>query len=70
MLIEPYITVIYMFLVILKLTRILKKKKNYCRSAIDSSLFKQWLHNLQTENGILANDTMTLRQVLIQVIQL
>lgn len=35
-------------------------------SAIDSSLFKQWLHNLQTENGILANDTMTLRQVLIQ----
>ncbi|WJX94605.1 Nudix hydrolase 14, chloroplastic [Trifolium repens] len=35
-------------------------------SAIDSSLFKQWLHNLQTENGILANGTMTLSQVLIQ----
>ncbi|PNX56547.1 nudix hydrolase chloroplastic-like, partial [Trifolium pratense] len=35
-------------------------------SAIDSSLFKQWLHNLQAENGILANGTMTLSQVLIQ----
>ncbi|XP_057421025.1 nudix hydrolase 14, chloroplastic isoform X2 [Lotus japonicus] len=35
-------------------------------NAIDSSLFKQWLHNLQTENGILADGTMTLRQVLIQ----
>lgn len=42
----------------------------FCRSAIDSSLFKQWLHNLQTENGILANGTMTLNQVLIQVIRL
>ncbi|XP_004515746.1 nudix hydrolase 14, chloroplastic-like [Cicer arietinum] len=35
-------------------------------SAIDSSLFKQWLHNLQTENGILANGRMTLKEVLIQ----
>ncbi|KAI4327043.1 hypothetical protein L6164_019546 [Bauhinia variegata] len=35
-------------------------------SAIDSSLFKQWLYNMQTETGVLANGTMTLRQVLIQ----
>ncbi|KAI9076672.1 hypothetical protein K1719_041437 [Acacia pycnantha] len=35
-------------------------------SAIDSSLFKQWLHNLQTENGVLAFGNMVLRQVLIQ----
>ncbi|KAJ1381322.1 NUDIX hydrolase domain [Sesbania bispinosa] len=35
-------------------------------SAIDSSLFKQWLHNLQTENGVLADGTMALRQVLVQ----
>ncbi|KAL5064365.1 hypothetical protein RYX36_026102 [Vicia faba] len=35
-------------------------------SAIDSSLFKQWLHNLQTENGILANGKMTLNHILIQ----
>ncbi|KAL5186498.1 Nudix hydrolase 14, chloroplastic [Glycine soja] len=34
--------------------------------AVESSLFKQWLHNLQTENGILADGTMTLRQVRIQ----
>ncbi|XLU98555.1 hypothetical protein S245_012895 [Arachis hypogaea] len=38
-----------------------------CRNAIDSSLFKQWLHNLQSEIGILANGTLALRQVLIQV---
>ncbi|XP_027336255.1 nudix hydrolase 14, chloroplastic [Abrus precatorius] len=35
-------------------------------SAIESSLFKQWLHNLQTENGVLSDGTMALRQVLIQ----
>ncbi|KAF7828342.1 Nudix hydrolase 14, chloroplastic [Senna tora] len=35
-------------------------------SAIDSSLFKQWLHNLQTENGVLAFGNMALRRVLIQ----
>ncbi|KAL2321613.1 hypothetical protein Fmac_025992 [Flemingia macrophylla] len=35
-------------------------------NAVESSLFKQWLHNLQTENGILADGTMTLKQVLIQ----
>ncbi|XP_028762788.1 nudix hydrolase 14, chloroplastic isoform X2 [Neltuma alba] len=35
-------------------------------SAIDSSLFKQWLHNLQTENGVLAFGNVVLRQVLIQ----
>ncbi|XLT09338.1 hypothetical protein HN51_055131 [Arachis hypogaea] len=39
-----------------------------CRNAIDSSLFKQWLHNLQSEIGILADGTLALRQVLIQVI--
>ncbi|XLT31705.1 hypothetical protein HN873_062997 [Arachis hypogaea] len=38
-----------------------------CRNAIDSSLFKQWLHNLQSEIGILADGTLALRQVLIQV---
>ncbi|XP_057749210.1 nudix hydrolase 14, chloroplastic-like isoform X2 [Arachis stenosperma] len=37
------------------------------RNAIDSSLFKQWLHNLQSEIGILADGTLALRQVLIQV---
>ncbi|XP_072071895.1 nudix hydrolase 14, chloroplastic-like [Arachis hypogaea] len=35
------------------------------RNAIDSSLFKQWLHNLQSEIGILADGTLALRQVLI-----
>ncbi|XP_072064374.1 nudix hydrolase 14, chloroplastic-like [Arachis hypogaea] len=38
----------------------------HCRNAIDSSLFKQWLHNLQSEIGILADSTLALRQVLIQ----
>lgn len=41
-----------------------------CRCAVESSLFKQWLHNLQTENGVLADGTLALRQVLIQVIKL
>ncbi|XP_047327685.1 nudix hydrolase 14, chloroplastic [Impatiens glandulifera] len=36
------------------------------RNAIDSSLFKQWLKNMQTETGILANGNMSLKQVLIQ----
>ncbi|QHO07427.1 Nudix hydrolase 14 [Arachis hypogaea] len=36
-------------------------------NAIDSSLFKQWLHNLQSEIGILADGTLALRQVLILV---
>ncbi|KAB1217137.1 Nudix hydrolase 14, chloroplastic [Morella rubra] len=35
-------------------------------SAINSSLFKQWLKNLQTESGILANSAMSLKRVLIQ----
>ncbi|XP_054824513.1 nudix hydrolase 14, chloroplastic isoform X2 [Prosopis cineraria] len=35
-------------------------------SAINSSLFKQWLYNLQTKNGVLAFGNMVLRQVLIQ----
>ncbi|RYR18419.1 hypothetical protein Ahy_B03g063043 [Arachis hypogaea] len=41
-------------------------KIRYWRNAIDSSLFKQWLHNLQSEIGILADGTLALRQVLIQ----
>ncbi|XP_021286904.1 nudix hydrolase 14, chloroplastic isoform X2 [Herrania umbratica] len=36
------------------------------RSAIESSLFKKWLKNLESESGILANGDMTLTQVLIQ----
>ncbi|MBA0801078.1 hypothetical protein Gohar_011469 [Gossypium harknessii] len=36
------------------------------RAAIESSLFRQWLKNLECENGILANGYMTLTQVLIQ----
>ncbi|KAJ7944835.1 Nudix hydrolase 14 chloroplastic [Quillaja saponaria] len=36
------------------------------RNAFDSYLFKNWLNNMQTENGILANGAMTLRRVLIQ----
>ncbi|CAN0841667.1 Nudix hydrolase 14, chloroplastic [Linum grandiflorum] len=36
------------------------------RTAIDSSLFKQWLHNLQSESGILANGDLMLKQVLVQ----
>lgn len=36
------------------------------RMAIESSLFKQWLKNIQTETGLLANGTMSLKQVLIQ----
>ncbi|RYR62279.1 hypothetical protein Ahy_A04g019736 [Arachis hypogaea] len=41
-------------------------KIRYWRNAIDSSLFKQWLHNLQSEIEILADGTLALRQVLIQ----
>ncbi|XP_030945568.1 nudix hydrolase 14, chloroplastic-like isoform X2 [Quercus lobata] len=37
------------------------------RTAINSSLFKQWLKNLQTETGILANNAMSLKRVLLQV---
>ncbi|XP_024159681.1 nudix hydrolase 14, chloroplastic-like [Rosa chinensis] len=36
------------------------------RSAIDSSLFKQWLKNTQSENGILHGGSMSLTRVLIQ----
>ncbi|KAK4558043.1 hypothetical protein RGQ29_007698 [Quercus rubra] len=36
------------------------------RTAINSSLFKQWLKNLQTETGILANNAMSLKRVLLQ----
>ncbi|KAH0742409.1 hypothetical protein KY290_035452 [Solanum tuberosum] len=35
-------------------------------NAIESSLFKQWLKNIQTETGLLANGAMSLKQVLIQ----
>ncbi|CAF2042738.1 unnamed protein product [Brassica napus] len=37
-----------------------------CRNAIDSSLFKNWLRNLESETGILADGTMTLKEVIIQ----
>ncbi|KAK3012155.1 hypothetical protein RJ639_010454 [Escallonia herrerae] len=37
-----------------------------CRIAIESTLFQQWLKNMQTGPGILANGTVSLRQVLIQ----
>ncbi|KAF6160295.1 hypothetical protein GIB67_019064 [Kingdonia uniflora] len=36
------------------------------RTAIDSTLFKQWLKNMQSESGVLAHDDMSLKQVLIQ----
>ncbi|XP_022969883.1 nudix hydrolase 14, chloroplastic [Cucurbita maxima] len=36
------------------------------RNAVDSSLFKQWLMNLQGESGILAQGAMSLKRVLIQ----
>uniref|UniRef100_A0A9I9CLY0 Nudix hydrolase domain-containing protein n=1 Tax=Cucumis melo TaxID=3656 RepID=A0A9I9CLY0_CUCME len=36
------------------------------RNAIDSSLFKQWLMNLQSESGILTKGAMSLKRVLIQ----
>ncbi|KAJ4831664.1 Nudix hydrolase 14, chloroplastic [Turnera subulata] len=36
------------------------------RSAIDSSLFKQWLKNLESETGILATGSFLLTQVLVQ----
>jgi len=36
------------------------------RDAIDSSLFRNWLRNLESESGILADGSMTLKQVLIQ----
>ncbi|WZZ88103.1 hypothetical protein YC2023_116682 [Brassica napus] len=35
-------------------------------NAVDSSLFKNWLRNLESETGILADGTMTLKQVIIQ----
>ncbi|BFG31570.1 hypothetical protein CerSpe_178440 [Prunus speciosa] len=36
------------------------------RSAIDSSLFKQWLKNMESENGVLYGGALSLRRVLIQ----
>ncbi|XAR70375.1 ADP-sugar diphosphatase [Bertholletia excelsa] len=36
------------------------------RNAIESSLFKQWLRNIQTDTGLLTNGAMSLKQVLIQ----
>ncbi|KAK9203605.1 hypothetical protein WN943_013861 [Citrus x changshan-huyou] len=36
------------------------------RCAVESTLFKQWLKNLQSETGILANGDMLLKHVLIQ----
>ncbi|KAB5564427.1 hypothetical protein DKX38_004481 [Salix brachista] len=36
------------------------------RTAIESSLFKQWLKNLESQNGILATGSFLLKQVLVQ----
>ncbi|XP_074330453.1 nudix hydrolase 14, chloroplastic [Apium graveolens] len=36
------------------------------RNAIESSLFQQWLKNIQTESGLLVNGDMSLKEVLIQ----
>ncbi|VFQ66340.1 unnamed protein product [Cuscuta campestris] len=36
------------------------------KNAIESSLFKKWLENIQTETGLLANGSMSLTQILIQ----
>ncbi|KAL8114514.1 hypothetical protein AgCh_021393 [Apium graveolens] len=35
-------------------------------NAIESSLFQQWLKNIQTESGLLVNGDMSLKEVLIQ----
>ncbi|XP_042504867.1 nudix hydrolase 14, chloroplastic isoform X1 [Macadamia integrifolia] len=40
--------------------------QNEFRDAIESSLFKQWLKNMQSETGILAQGDMSLKSVLIQ----
>ncbi|KAL1547536.1 Nudix hydrolase 14, chloroplastic [Salvia divinorum] len=40
------------------------------RNAIECSLFKQWLKNIQTENGLLSSGDMYLRQVIIQGIDM
>ncbi|XP_043700532.1 nudix hydrolase 14, chloroplastic isoform X2 [Telopea speciosissima] len=40
--------------------------QNEFRDAIESSLFKQWLKNMQSETGILAQGNMSLKRVLIQ----
>ncbi|XP_071700343.1 nudix hydrolase 14, chloroplastic-like [Rutidosis leptorrhynchoides] len=37
-----------------------------CRNAIGSSLFEQWLNNIQSEKGLLADGSLYLKQVLIQ----
>jgi hypothetical protein len=37
------------------------------RNAVDSSLFKQWLSNLQSEKGVLTYGRLNLTRILIQV---
>ena len=37
------------------------------RNAVESSLFKQWLRNLQSEKGVLTYGRLSLTRVLIQV---
>ncbi|KAH0973948.1 hypothetical protein GBA52_015847 [Prunus armeniaca] len=39
---------------------------SHSESAIDSSLFKQWLKNMESENGVLYGGALSLRRVLIQ----
>ncbi|XP_048435920.1 nudix hydrolase 14, chloroplastic isoform X2 [Pyrus x bretschneideri] len=40
------------------------------RSAIDSSLFKQWLKNMESESGVLSGGGLFLKRVLIQGVDL
>ncbi|VAH14595.1 unnamed protein product [Triticum turgidum subsp. durum] len=36
------------------------------RKALDSALFRRWLESLQAEKGLLAHGKLSLRQILIQ----
>ncbi|KAG8069471.1 hypothetical protein GUJ93_ZPchr0006g43073 [Zizania palustris] len=40
------------------------------RSAVESSLFKQWVKNLQAEKGILSYGKLNLRKILIQCVDM
>ncbi|KAI3468836.1 hypothetical protein Pfo_025499 [Paulownia fortunei] len=42
------------------------KVDDLCRNAVECTLFKQWLKNIQTETGLLSNGAMSVRQVIIQ----
>lgn len=49
------------------LTRLLAVGSDKRRNAVESSLFKQWLRNLQSEKGVLTYGRLSLTRVLIQV---